>query len=121
MRTAPYRIEVADLVIRCYSPTDADALKECVDASLPELQARMPWALADPQTRREKIELLRGMRSRFDADTDYVMGIFDGDESRLLGGTGFKLADVEEGAVEIGYFVRTDAARRGSPADRPGC
>lgn len=106
-------METEGLVIRCYDPTDADLLKDCVDSSLPELVARMPWAAAEPQTHAEKIELLRGMRSRFDADTEWVMGIFTPDESLQLGGTGLNPRDVEPGALQIGYFVRTDRAGQG--------
>lgn len=87
-------------------------MKACIDASLPELQARMPWALDDPQTIDDKIELLRGMRSKFDGDTDYTMGVFTPDGSRQLGGTGLH-PRIEPGAFEIGYFVRSDSAGQG--------
>ena len=112
MRTPPYRIETERVVIRCYDPADAPLLKECVDSSLPELQARMPWALDDPQSVAEKVELLRGLRSRFDADTDYALGVFTLDGSRQLGGTGLHRRGTPD-SLEIGYFVRTDSIGRG--------
>lgn len=112
MRTPPYRIETERCVIRCYEPADAPRLKECVDSSLPELQVRMPWALEDPQSVDEKVELLRGMRSRFDTDADYTMGVFTPDGSRQLGGTGLHRRGSAD-SLEIGYFIRTDSVGRG--------
>lgn len=111
MRTAPYRIETDRLVVRCYEPSDAPALKACVDSSLTELQRWMPWALDDPQPLAQKVELLRGMRAKFDTDTDYIMGIFAPDGSRQYGGTG--LHPREAGALAIGYFIASDAAGQG--------
>ncbi len=119
MRTPPYRIETQRLVIRCYEPRDAPAMKDCVDSSLPELQSRLPWALDDPQTVDEKVELLRGMRSKFDSDADYIMGVFTPDDSRQLGGTGLH-PRIETGAFEIGYFVRSDSAGQGVAKESTG-
>jgi RimJ/RimL family protein N-acetyltransferase len=110
--TPPYRIETERLVIRCYEPEDAALLKEAVDASLEHLQPWMPWAQFEPQPLDQKIELLRGMRSRFDRDEDYVFGLFDQDEERLLGGCGLHNRAGEE-SLEIGYWVRGDAIGRG--------
>jgi RimJ/RimL family protein N-acetyltransferase len=72
----------------------------------------MPWARFEPQSLDQKIELLRGMRSRFDRDEDYVFGVFDPDEERLLGGSGLHSRAGDE-SLEVGYWVRADAIRRG--------
>jgi RimJ/RimL family protein N-acetyltransferase len=110
--TPPYRIETERLVLRCYEPEDAALLKEAVDASLEHLQPWMPWARFEPQSLDQKIELLRGMRSRFDRDEDYVFGVFDPDEERLLGGSGLHSRAGDE-SLEVGYWVRADAIGRG--------
>jgi RimJ/RimL family protein N-acetyltransferase len=109
---APYRIETGRLVLRCYEPDDAPLLKEAVDASIEHLLPWMPWARYEPQSLDQKIELLRGMRSRFDSDEDYVYGVFDADEERLLGGSGLH-PRAGHGAREIGYWVRADAVGQG--------
>ena len=109
---APYRIETERLVIRCYDPHDAPLVKEAVDSSLEHLRPWMPWAESEPQTLEEKTELLRGFRSMFDAGDNFVYGIFARDESELLGGTGLH-PRVEEGGLEIGYWIRASAIRRG--------
>ncbi|MFL5959364.1 MAG: GNAT family N-acetyltransferase [Gaiellaceae bacterium] len=109
---APYRIETERLVIRCYDPRDAPLLKEAVDSSLEHLRPWMPWAETEPQTLEEKTALLKGFRSAFDAGENFVYGIFGGDESEVLGGTGLH-PRIDEGGLEIGYWIRAGATRQG--------
>ena len=111
-KTAPYRIETERLVIRCYDPEDAPLLKEAVDSSIDHLLPWMPWARFEPQSLDEKVELLRGFRSRFDADEDYPYGVFAPDESRQIGGAGLHRRG-GEGSLEIGYFIRADSIGQG--------
>lgn len=112
IRTPPYRIETERLVIRCYEPRDAPLLKEAVDASVEHLRPWMPWVRDEPQTLDEKLELVRSFRSQFDADDNYIYGVFARDESRLIGGTGLHQRG-GAASVEIGYWIRPDALRRG--------
>ncbi|HZE29738.1 MAG TPA: GNAT family protein [Gaiellaceae bacterium] len=109
---APYRIETERLVVRCYEPRDAPLLKEAIDSSLEHLQPWMPWALDEPQTLEQKIELLELFRAGFDAGENFTYGIFAADEDELLGGTGLH-ARVGPGGLEIGYWVRASATRQG--------
>jgi RimJ/RimL family protein N-acetyltransferase len=108
----PYRIETERLVLRCLEPDDAPLLKEAVDASIEHLLPWMPWARFEPQSIDEKIELLRLFRGQFDQDENYVFGVFDADESRLLGGSGLHPRG-GPGALEVGYWVRADAIGQG--------
>jgi RimJ/RimL family protein N-acetyltransferase len=107
-----YRIETDRLVIRCWNPADAEALKEAVDANLDHLRPWLPWAHGEPQTVAEKVALLRRFRGQFDLGEDFVYGIFDRDEDRVLGGTGLHVR-IGPHAREIGYWIRADATRRG--------
>ena len=63
-------------------------MKEAIDASLPELQAWVPWAMNEPSP----IEAIQGrlveMRQKFFAGEDWAYAVFDANESRLLGGAG---------------------------------
>jgi len=108
----PYRIESERLVVRCWEPRDAPLLKEAIDTSLDHLRPWMPWARDEPQTLDEKIDLLRGFRSRFDAGEDFIYGIFSADESEALGGSGLHTR-AGDGALEIGYWLRVSATGRG--------
>lgn len=107
-----YRIETERLVIRCWEPYDAPLLKEAVDVSVDHLLPWLPWAKDEPQTIDEKVELLRRFRARFDRDEDYVLGIFDREEEKALGGTGWHNRHGKR-ETEIGYWVRADRAREG--------
>jgi RimJ/RimL family protein N-acetyltransferase len=110
--TPPYRIETARLVVRCWQPTDAAALKDALDSSLDHLRPWLPWARDEPKPLAEKAELLRSFRGMFDLDQDYIYGIFQRDESRVVGGTGLHTRLTDD-AREIGYWIRRDAEGSG--------
>jgi RimJ/RimL family protein N-acetyltransferase len=100
------------MVVRCYDPADAPALKEAVDSSIDHLVPWMPWAADEPQTLEEKTELLRRFRGQFDLGQNFVYGLFSADESQLVGGSGFHLR-VGDDAFEIGYWIRASEDGKG--------
>ncbi len=112
MKTPPYRIETPRLHIRCYSPTDAPLLQHSVTESLQHLLPFMPWAAAEPEPLEAKVERLRHFRADFDQNRDFVYGIFDPQETRLLGGTGLHTR-LQGNALEIGYWIHADFTRQG--------
>ena len=112
MKGPAYRIVTDRLVVRCWEPSDAPALKEAIDPSIEHLRPWMPWAASEPQTLEEKVALLRGFRGRFDTDEDFVYAIFDRDEARVLGGSGLHTRGARH-SREIGYWVRVDAEGKG--------
>jgi RimJ/RimL family protein N-acetyltransferase len=72
----------------------------------------MPWALDEPQTLEQKVELLQRFRHHFDRGDDYPYAIFSADESEVLGGTGLHTRPAGA-AYELGYWIRADRVRRG--------
>jgi RimJ/RimL family protein N-acetyltransferase len=112
VRGPAYRIVTPRLVIRCWEPKDAPLLKEAIDSSLDHLRPWMPWARHEPQTLAEKVELLREFRGQFDLGADTIYAIFDAGEERVVGGTGLHPRIGPDG-LEIGYWIRADAAGRG--------
>ncbi len=108
--TPPYRIEVDELTIRCYQPSDAEALRDAMAASKEHLLPWMQWAADEPQSLDEKLDLIRKFRGQLDLGGDAVYGIFVGDE--LVGGIGIHQR-VGPGAGELGYWVHVDHVRRG--------
>ncbi|MEM7035588.1 MAG: GNAT family protein [Bacteroidota bacterium] len=110
--TPPYRIETDRFVIRCYHPKDAPILRKSVIESVEELKPWLPWAWLEPQTVEERMEFIRFRRSQFDRDEDFVYGIFDKEETEVLGGTGLHTRRGKD-AFEIGYWVNTNHARKG--------
>ncbi len=99
-----YFVKTERLVIRCWQPTDAVMLKEAVDENIEHLTPWMPWAAKEPTSLDEKIGMLRRFRGNFDLDKDFIYGIFDPQENRVLGGTGLH-PRVGEGGLEIGYWI----------------
>jgi RimJ/RimL family protein N-acetyltransferase len=101
----PYAIRTERLLLRCWDPADAAALKDAIDTSVDHLAPWMPWASAEPQPLEEKVALLRRFRGHFDLGQDFVYGAFTPDGSEVVGGTGLHTR-VGEGAFEIGYWIR---------------
>ena len=107
-----YRIVTPRLVIRCWQPEDAVKLKEAIDSSIEHLRPWLPWAQNEPESLERKYERIRRWRGNFDLGTEFVYGVFDRAESRVVGGTGLHNR-VGPDASEIGYWVRGDSAGQG--------
>ena len=108
-----YRIETARLVLRCWSPADAPLLKETIDISLDHLRPWMPWANDEGATDLDSmVEFLREFRAKFDQSQDFLYGIFDCDESRVLGNTGLYKRSGPD-MREIGFWIHVDHIGKG--------
>ena len=108
----PSRIETERLVLRSWKESDAPLLKEAVDSSLAHLRAWLPWAVAAPFDLEKTREQVSRFAARFEAEEEFVYGVFNRDESRVIGGTGLHTR-VGPDALEIGYWVRVDETRGG--------
>lgn len=107
-----YRIETERLIVRCYQPSDAGLLLESVSESVEHLKPWMPWAHNEPTTLEEKLKGVIRFRGMFDLHENYIYGIFNKAETKLLGGTGLhpRLGDNE---LEIGYWIHKDHINKG--------
>ena len=107
-----YRIVTPRLVVRCWDPSDAPLVKESVDANLEYLRPWMPWAMEEPTDLTARIQWLRKSRGEFDLGKDFTFGIFDREETLVIGGTGLHTR-LGPQAREIGYWIRQDHAGQG--------
>lgn len=107
-----YRIETRRLAIRCYNPSDAPMLAESVTESLEHLRPWMPWVHNEPEPIEIKIERLKLFRGNFDLGQDYTYGIFNPEETKLIGGTGLHTR-LAENELEIGYWIHKDYINQG--------
>jgi len=107
-----YRIETERTVMRCWQPEDAPLLSAAIEASLEHLQEWVPWVAGEPRSLDERTALLRTFRAAFDRDEEYVYGIFNQDESAVIGGTGLHRRDGGN-CLEIGYWIHVDYINRG--------
>ena len=99
-------------MIRCWRPEDAALLKDAIDNSLRELQMWVPWAMHEPSSVESIATRLGAMHERFVAGHDWAYGLFEADESKVIGGAGLHPRGSTE-HLEIGYWIRTDASGRG--------
>ena len=107
-----YRIETQRLVVRCYSPADARLLAESVAENVEHLRPWMPWVYSEPEPIEEKFQRLRRFRGMFDLGQNFVYGIFNLEETRLLGGTGLH-PRLGANELEIGYWIHKDCTNQG--------
>lgn len=106
-----YRVETARLVIRCWEPGDAPALRESLAANRDHLLPWMDWAKDEPAAPEEIVARLRRFRAQYDMGVDLVMGVFDRD-GVIIGGTGLH-PRIGPGAAEIGYWIAADRCGQG--------
>ena len=107
-----YRIETKRLVVRCYNPSDAPLLAEAVTESLEHLRPWMPWVYNEPEPIEEKIQRLKLFRGNFDLGQNFTYGIFNPEETKLIGGTGLHTC-LGENELEIGYWIHKDYINQG--------
>lgn len=107
-----YRIVTPRLILRCWNPEDVFKLDDAVLASLDHLREWMPWAHKEPDTIENRIQRIRNWRANFDLSKDFIYGMFNLDESLVLGSSGLHTRLGPE-AREIGYWIRADHINRG--------
>jgi RimJ/RimL family protein N-acetyltransferase len=111
-RGRAYRVHTERLVLRCWTPIDAPLVQTAIEENLTHLRAWLPWALYEPEPLEDKIQRLRRYRGDFDLDRDYVYGIFDQDETKVLGSIGLHTR-LGRGVREIGYWIHKDHINQG--------
>lgn len=107
-----YRIETDRLVVRCYNPSDAQLLADSVAENIDHLKPWMPWAHFEPTSMEERVNRLKRFRGMFDLGQDYIYGIFNPKETKLIGGTGLHTR-LGESELEIGYWIHKDHINQG--------
>jgi RimJ/RimL family protein N-acetyltransferase len=107
-----YRIETNRLVVRCYNPSDALLLAESVTESLEHLRPWMPWVYNEPEPLGAKVQRLKRFRGMFDLGQDFIYGIFNQEDTKLIGGTGLHTR-LGESELEIGYWIHKDYINQG--------
>lgn len=107
-----YRIETKRLLVRCYNPCDAPLLAQSVTENVEHLRPWMPWVDDEPEPIEEKVKRLKRFRGNFDLGQNFVYGIFDPEDTKLLGGTGLH-PRTGENQLEIGYWIHKDYINQG--------
>ncbi|MEO8182913.1 MAG: GNAT family N-acetyltransferase [Deltaproteobacteria bacterium] len=106
-----YRIETERLILRCWDPADAADVLAVITDSEDHLGAWLPWVANRPRTVEAQAELLRCFRSRFDADREFVFGVFS-KTGACLGSLGLHRS-IGPNALEIGYWLGRPSSGQG--------
>lgn len=112
MQNPAYRIETERLIVRCYNPSDAQMMADAIMESIEHLKPWMAWVHNEPEPFEAKVERLKRFRGEFDLGENFVYGIFNKEETRLLGSTGFHTRVGDE-QLEIGYWIHKDFINQG--------
>lgn len=107
-----YRIHTSRLVLRCWEPADAPLLSAAIEQSRQHLLPWMPWAVNEPIELSQRVQWLRKCRGEFDLNLDFIYGVFNLAEERVLGGTGLHTRAGPD-AREIGYWIHRDFTHQG--------
>ena len=118
-RGPAYRIETPRLVVRCMAPEDAPAFHRAVQANVEHLRPWLSWTRHEPRSLEERVRRLRQLRSYFDRGKDYVYGIFDGEEKKVLGATGLQTRQ-GAGAREVSYWIDREYCGQGLATEVAG-
>ena len=106
----PETIDLDGYHLRRATPDDTEALHEAVKASFAELHPWMPWC-TEPVEIAAQREFIERSETSWTAQTAFNWLIVDAG-GHLIGTIGL-MDRVGPGALEIGYWLRTDATGRG--------
>jgi RimJ/RimL family protein N-acetyltransferase len=105
-------LETPRLLIRPWRPDDAPQLRDAISDSTDELRRFTPWVIPESPELSTLVARIHAFRDQLSENQSWVYGIFDRDDRRVIGQIGL-YARVGPGALELGYFIRSDSARRG--------
>ena len=100
------------------SVADSEILSDADDTRGLAIGCRMNWrgasgqAMNEPRSMDETRALLRGFEQRFEAGEDFQFGVFNQDESEVVGGSGLHRT-IGGGGLELAYWIRVDRTRAG--------
>jgi RimJ/RimL family protein N-acetyltransferase len=111
--TFPAHIDLGDgFHLRHFTVDDAAAVATAVGESLDHLRPWMPWADEESARTDFQRERLRKQPNQAARGEEWQYGLFDRDESGLLGSFGL-MTRRGPGTIEIGYWVHVAAGGRG--------
>lgn len=100
-----------DVQIRRYRLEDAAAIAEAARESVAELQPWMPWCHPEYSIDESRAWLALQVAA-FDRGTAFEFAVVSAD-GRYLGGCGLNQIDTANNRINLGYWIRTAATRRG--------
>lgn len=112
LRDVPERIETERLILAVPRVGDGELVCEAALESLEELRPWMPW-VHPPPTIETSEESVRRAVAAFIERRDLRYHLWSKEDGRFVGGTGLHRIDWSVPRFEIGFWLRSTAARRG--------
>jgi ribosomal-protein-serine acetyltransferase len=112
LRDLPDKMVGPRILIRPLQAGDGQALWEAIEESREQLAPWLPW-VANTLSPDDSEAAARRGASRWLARTDLMVGIWESQTGRYLGGSGLHRIDWTVPAFEIGYWLRTSAWGKG--------
>ncbi len=114
-RPLPAALRTDRLILRFLEPADAPSLLEAIDINRDSLHPWLPWARTENRSLAECIYTIEHFRRERERPTPvtFLIGIVDGRDGSVVGGTSFHRVRAEVGEAEIGYWIRADRRGRG--------
>jgi len=116
----PSEIQTERLVLQRWREQDAVALCPILEANVAHLGPWIPARVSTPAPVRELEQRLAGFASDFSADKEWRYAIHSRDDNQLLGEAALfprsptgRVLFPEADRVELGYWIRSDAAGQG--------
>lgn len=107
----PYRIQTPRLLLRCWEEADAAILRDSLDRSDAHLRPFIPFMKHEPRSLAETGERLAKIRASFDAREHYQYALLD--QSGVLVGEVMLIRRLEDGSLELGYWLDVTQTGRG--------
>ncbi len=101
------------ILIRRMTESDIQPLYEATLESIDELRRWMPWCHPD-YTIKETTEFVRSRADAWTSDEERSFLIVDCKTGGILGGCGLNRFDRDYACANLGYWIRTSAAGRGT-------
>lgn len=110
MERLPETVPAPRLTLRRWSTDDAPLLGSAISENIDHLCPWMPWIVAEPQSRVNRIALINQWHNEWQRGGDVVIGAFL--DEAVVGSAGLHRRR-GPGVLEIGYWVHVDHIRRG--------
>ena len=108
----PERIDLDGVALRRERVRHAELLVATLETDLGHLRPWMPWATPEAADHRTQLARISEAADMWQAGTDYIYSIFLLIDMTLVGTIGMHRR-IDDGGVEIGYWIGTGYTRRG--------
>lgn len=109
----PTELRGKRVLLRPYRPEDAPEVFASINESRNRIKVWLPWAEDGHQTLADTEEFIQRVTGQWQDKIDFVLGMWDVDSGRFVGGAGLHYRDPEVPYYELGYWIREGEVGKG--------